>query len=125
MFSADPGHVGGFGVLVDGVGRGLIRAVACGKEFTLVATYPYEGPVIEVWSTRATALPARVVSRGTREPINPPNSPLCHHWALPNLSLNTIVEQSLTARKQYIIAPEPSYCDESLEMQCMHPWLRL
>lgn len=47
-FTADPGHVGGFGVLVDGVGRGLVRAVACGKEFTLVATYPYEGAVIEV-----------------------------------------------------------------------------
>lgn len=47
-FSADPGHVGGFGVLVDGVGRGLPRAVTCGKEFTLVATYPYEGPVMEV-----------------------------------------------------------------------------
>lgn len=47
-FTADPGHVGGFGVLVDGVGRGLPRAVACGKEFTLVATYPYEGPVMEV-----------------------------------------------------------------------------
>ncbi|CAM9139716.1 unnamed protein product [Ectocarpus fasciculatus] len=48
QYSADPGHVGGFGVLVDGVGRGLPRAVACGKEFTLVATYPYEGPVMEV-----------------------------------------------------------------------------
>lgn len=48
QFTADPGHVGGFGVLVDGVGRGLPRAVACGKEFTLVATYPYEGPVMEV-----------------------------------------------------------------------------
>lgn len=51
QYSADPGHVGGFGVLVDGVGRGLPRAVACGKEFTLVATYPYEGPVMAVgWS---------------------------------------------------------------------------
>lgn len=49
-FSADPGHVGGFGVLVDGVGRGLPRAVACGKEYTIVATYPYEGPVMEVSS---------------------------------------------------------------------------
>lgn len=35
-------------MLVDGVGRGLPRAVACGKEFTMVATYPYEGPVMEV-----------------------------------------------------------------------------
>eukprot|EP00903_Cladosiphon_okamuranus_P008492 g8159.t1 len=48
QYTADPGHVGGFGVLVDGVGRGLPRAVACGKEFTLVATYPYEGPVMDV-----------------------------------------------------------------------------
>ena len=40
--------MGCFGVLVDGVGRGLPRAVACGKEFTLVATYPYEGPIMEV-----------------------------------------------------------------------------
>lgn len=47
-YSPDPGHVGGFGVLVDGIGRGLPRAVACGREFTLVATYPYEGPVMEV-----------------------------------------------------------------------------
>lgn len=51
-FSADPGHVGCFGVLVDGVGRGLPRAVACGKEFTLVSTYPYEGPIMEVRPTR-------------------------------------------------------------------------
>ena len=35
-------------MLVDGIGRGMPRAVACGKEFTLVATYPYEGPVMEV-----------------------------------------------------------------------------
>lgn len=48
LFSPDPGHVGGFGVLVDGVGRGLPRTVACGKEYTVVATYPYEGPVMEV-----------------------------------------------------------------------------
>lgn len=54
QYSADPGHVGGFGVLVDGVGRGLPRAVACGKEFTLVATYPYEGPVMEVRSKLGT-----------------------------------------------------------------------
>ncbi|CAN0432633.1 unnamed protein product, partial [Discosporangium mesarthrocarpum] len=43
-----PGHVGGFGVLVDGIGRGTPQAVSCGKEFTVVATYPYEGPVMEV-----------------------------------------------------------------------------
>ena len=30
------------------MGRGLPRSVACGKEFTVVATYPYEGPSEEV-----------------------------------------------------------------------------
>lgn len=39
-----PGHVGGWGTLVGRVGRGMPRSVACGKEFTIVATYPYEGP---------------------------------------------------------------------------------
>jgi hypothetical protein len=39
-----PGHCGGFGALVDGIGRGLVRQVACGKEFTIVTTWPYEGP---------------------------------------------------------------------------------
>lgn len=43
-FSALPGHVGGFGALVDGIGRGLVRHVSCGKEFTIVSTFPYEGP---------------------------------------------------------------------------------
>lgn len=38
-----PGHVGGFGAMVDRVGRGMPRAVACGKEFMVVATYPYQG----------------------------------------------------------------------------------
>ncbi|KAG5178125.1 regulator of chromosome condensation 1/beta-lactamase-inhibitor protein II [Tribonema minus] len=43
-FTPVPGHVGGFGALVDGIGRGMPRSVACGKEFTVVATFPYEGP---------------------------------------------------------------------------------
>ena len=38
-----PGHCGGFGAIVDRVGRGMPRAVACGKEYTVVATYPYQG----------------------------------------------------------------------------------
>ncbi|CAM9830806.1 unnamed protein product, partial [Phaeothamnion confervicola] len=45
---APPGHVGGFGAIVDGVGRGLPRSVACGKNFTVVATHPYEGATLEV-----------------------------------------------------------------------------
>ncbi|CAM9817562.1 unnamed protein product, partial [Choristocarpus tenellus] len=48
IFTPEPGHVGCFGVLVDGIGRGFPRSVSCGKEFTLVATYPYEGPSMEV-----------------------------------------------------------------------------
>ena len=45
-YTPKPGHCGGFGAIVDRVGRGMPRSVACGKEFTLVATYPYgkEGP---------------------------------------------------------------------------------
>ena len=47
-YSTRPGHVGGFGAIIDRVGRGMPRAVACGKEFTLVSTYAYEGPSEEV-----------------------------------------------------------------------------
>ena len=43
-YTAVPGHCGGFGALVDGVGRGLARQVSCGKEFTIVSTWPYDGP---------------------------------------------------------------------------------
>src|SRR5690554_4177570 len=35
-FSSEPGHCGGFGALVNCIGRGLIRHVACGREFTVV-----------------------------------------------------------------------------------------
>ncbi|GMI03818.1 hypothetical protein TrLO_g11018 [Triparma laevis f. longispina] len=47
-YTPHPGHCGGFGAIVDRIGRGLPRSVACGKEYTLVATYPYEGPSEEV-----------------------------------------------------------------------------
>ena len=47
-FSVIPGHVGGFGALVSNIGRGFPRHVALGKEFTVVATAPYEGPDLEV-----------------------------------------------------------------------------
>mmetsp|Transcript_17850 Transcript_17850/g.18611 ORF Transcript_17850/g.18611 Transcript_17850/m.18611 type:complete len:539 (-) Transcript_17850:79-1695(-) len=43
-----PGHVGGFGAIVGRIGRGLVRSVACGREYTIVATWPYEGPNFEV-----------------------------------------------------------------------------
>ncbi len=47
-YSCVPGHCGGFGAIVNNIGRGLPRIVACGKEFTIVATYPYEGPNLDV-----------------------------------------------------------------------------
>ena len=43
-YTALPGHVGGFGALVDGTGQGLVRSVACGTGFTIVSTWPYDGP---------------------------------------------------------------------------------
>ena len=43
-YSGLPGHVGGFGAIVDKTGRGFPRSVTCGTEFTVVSTYPYEGP---------------------------------------------------------------------------------
>ena len=43
-YTSIPGHVGGFGAIVERTGRGMPRSVCCGKEFTIVATYPYEGP---------------------------------------------------------------------------------
>ena len=47
-YSSEPGHVGGFGAIVDQIGRGLVRDIGIGKEFMVVATYPYEGPSLEV-----------------------------------------------------------------------------
>ena len=43
-----PGHVGGFGAIVGRVGRGFPRSVTCGREYTVVATYPYTGPALKV-----------------------------------------------------------------------------
>lgn len=48
MYTATPGHVFGFGALVNRIGRGFPRYVACGREFSVVCTYPYEGPDIAV-----------------------------------------------------------------------------
>eukprot|EP00636_Phaeomonas_parva_P017066 CAMPEP_0118867600 /NCGR_PEP_ID=MMETSP1163-20130328/11152_1 /TAXON_ID=124430 /ORGANISM="Phaeomonas parva, Strain CCMP2877" /LENGTH=590 /DNA_ID=CAMNT_0006802033 /DNA_START=136 /DNA_END=1905 /DNA_ORIENTATION=- len=48
QYTPVPGHVSGFGTIVRRVGRGLPRSVACGKEFTVVATFPYEGPAEEI-----------------------------------------------------------------------------
>eukprot|EP01084_Bolivina_argentea_P250494 419699_1 len=46
-FSWNIGHVEGFGTIVDGIGRGLPRSVACGKDFTVICTYPYNGPTLD------------------------------------------------------------------------------
>ncbi len=48
IFTHVPGHVAGFGALVNRIGRGYPRSIACGREFTQVCTYPYEGPDIQV-----------------------------------------------------------------------------
>jgi len=47
-FTPDPGHVSGFGALVERVGRGMVTSIALGREFTLCATKPYEGPSEDV-----------------------------------------------------------------------------
>lgn len=39
-----PGHVAGFGALVNRIGRGFPRSVACGRDFSVICTFPYEGP---------------------------------------------------------------------------------
>lgn len=43
-----PGHVGGFGSLVGRIGRGFPRMISCGREFSVVCTFPYDGPDIQV-----------------------------------------------------------------------------
>jgi alpha-tubulin suppressor-like RCC1 family protein len=39
-----PGHVAGFGALVNRIGRGFPRSISCGRDFSVVVTFPYEGP---------------------------------------------------------------------------------
>ena len=43
-FTPHPGIVAEFGKIVDRIGRGLPMSVACGREYTIVATHPYDGP---------------------------------------------------------------------------------
>jgi len=43
-FTPNPGIVPEFGAIVDRIGRGLPRSVAVGREYTIVATYRYDGP---------------------------------------------------------------------------------
>ena len=48
IYTATPGLVSGFGVIINRVGRGLPRHVSCGKEYTVVCTFPYTGPSVLV-----------------------------------------------------------------------------
>lgn len=50
LYTSIPGYVSGFGAIVGKTGRGSPRSVTCGKEFTVVATYPYTGPDILIAS---------------------------------------------------------------------------
>lgn len=43
-YTATPGHCGGFGAIVGRVGRGLVRHISCGQEYTVCCTFPYTGP---------------------------------------------------------------------------------
>ena len=43
-FTPVPGHVAGFGSLVNRIGRGFPRSITCGRDFSVVCTFPYEGP---------------------------------------------------------------------------------
>ena len=43
-FTPHPGLVEEFGKIVDRIGLGLPMSVACGRECTIVATHPYDGP---------------------------------------------------------------------------------
>ncbi|KAL7526361.1 hypothetical protein ACHAXR_001450, partial [Thalassiosira sp. AJA248-18] len=46
-FTPHPGIVPEFGAIVNRIGRGLPMSVACGREYTIVATHPYNGPTEE------------------------------------------------------------------------------
>jgi len=43
-FTPHPGIVAEFGTIVNRIGRGYPLSVACGREYTIVATHPYNGP---------------------------------------------------------------------------------
>ncbi|RYH28647.1 hypothetical protein EON65_11440 [archaeon] len=47
-FTPMPGHVAGFGALVSKIGRGFPRSISCGRDYSVVCTYPYEGPDLMV-----------------------------------------------------------------------------
>jgi hypothetical protein len=48
IYTHQPGHVAGYGALVNRIGRGFPRSITAGREFSVVSTFPYEGPDIQV-----------------------------------------------------------------------------
>jgi hypothetical protein len=52
-----PGHVSGYGALVNRIGRGFPRSISAGREFSVVCTYPYEGPDIQVTTVGSFCVP--------------------------------------------------------------------
>ena len=74
-FTPDPGHCSGFGAIVGRVGRGLPRQVTCGKEFTVVCTWPYVGPNLEVAAklmeeAKIRAVEALMLNQAAAEDMN-------------------------------------------------------
>ena len=52
-----------FDVMLDNVGRGVPRSVACGREFTVVATSPYDGPnAAEIYEQQLVAVQSAEIS---------------------------------------------------------------
>lgn len=66
-FAAYPQKVWAFDVIFDGVGRGTPRSVAVGREFTVVACYPYAGPSEEeaIDAEQAEALAAKAAAEAS------------------------------------------------------------
>ena len=66
-FTPCPGHVAGFGTIVERTGRGLVLDVACGREYTVVVTKPYEGPTEETAKEIIEEEDIRLEERAARE----------------------------------------------------------
>ena len=60
-YTPEPGHSGGFGAIVGRIGRGHPRSVACGRDYTVVCTWPYQGPAMEIAAKLMEEAKIRVV----------------------------------------------------------------
>merc|ERR1712086_653079 len=67
QYTPVPGHVAGFGTIVERTGRGLPLCVACGHEWTLIVTQPYEGPTEETAKEIIEEEDLRLEERAVRE----------------------------------------------------------